>query len=85
MIVRRDVGAFRVFIGSNAMAPPLFQQCESSNWGRDGLDRVIKLWEWRLSEARGSNQLVTGRIPKTEDSLAERAEFELSGDFISGQ
>jgi hypothetical protein len=25
------------------------------------------------------------RIPKTEDSLAERGEFELSGDFISGQ
>ena len=25
------------------------------------------------------------RIPKTEDSLAERDGFELSGDFISGQ
>jgi hypothetical protein len=25
------------------------------------------------------------RIPKTEDSLAEQGEFELSGDFISGQ
>jgi hypothetical protein len=25
------------------------------------------------------------RIPKTEDSLAERGEFELLGDFISGQ
>jgi len=25
------------------------------------------------------------RIPKTEDSLAERGEFELSGDFIGGQ
>jgi len=25
------------------------------------------------------------RIQKTEDSLAERGEFELSGDFISGQ
>src|SRR4029077_12843344 len=45
MIVRRNVGAFRVFIGSNAMAAPLLQQRESSNWGRDGLDRVIKLWE----------------------------------------
>jgi hypothetical protein len=25
------------------------------------------------------------RIPKPEDSLAERGEFELSGDFISGR
>jgi hypothetical protein len=25
------------------------------------------------------------RIPKTEDSLAERVEFELSGDFVNGQ
>jgi hypothetical protein len=25
------------------------------------------------------------RIPKTEDSLAERGEFELSGDFVNGQ
>jgi hypothetical protein len=25
------------------------------------------------------------RIPKPEDSLAERGEFELSGDFISGE
>ena len=28
---------------------------------------------------------VKGRIPKTEDSLAERARFELSGDFVNGQ
>ena len=26
-------------------------------------------------------QAESKRIPKTEDSLAERAEFELSGDF----
>jgi hypothetical protein len=25
------------------------------------------------------------RIPKTEDSLAEEVEFELSGDFLNGQ
>jgi hypothetical protein len=25
------------------------------------------------------------RIPKTEDSLAEGVEFELSGDFLNGQ
>jgi hypothetical protein len=30
-------------------------------------------------------QAESKRIPKTEDSLAERSEFELSGDFISGQ